>query len=51
MTAHAPLPAEVSAPACTHKSKLPYKCLSLRELLIHRISDLADASIELFEHG
>lgn len=43
------LPKEVRAAACTLKSKLVYKALSLRELLIHRVSDLTDACIVLFE--
>ena len=39
------LPRELYAGSFTLKSKIPYKAASLREVLIHRVSDLADAAI------
>ena len=45
------LPRELYARSFTLKSKLPYKASSFRELLIHRLSDLADVAIELYESG
>lgn len=45
------LPKELYAGSFTLKSKLPYKACSFREVLIHRVSDLADVSIELFTLG
>jgi hypothetical protein len=43
------LPMELCAGSFTSKSKLPFKAASFREVLIHRLSDLADISIELYE--
>jgi len=45
----ASLPKEVYAGSLTLNSKLPFKAISFRELLIHRLSDLADVSIQLCE--
>lgn len=45
------LPKELYAGSFTLNSKLPYKACSFREVLIHRVSDLADASIELLVTG
>lgn len=45
------LPKELYAKSFTLNSKLPYKACSFREVLIHRVSDLADASIELLVAG
>lgn len=45
------LPKELYAGSFTLHSKLPYKACSFREVLIHRVSDLADASIELLVVG
>lgn len=45
------LPKELYAGSFTLNSKLPYKACSFREVLIHRVSDLADASIELLVAG
>jgi hypothetical protein len=42
------LPKELYAGAYTLHSKLPFKADSLREVLIHRVSDLADVALELF---
>ncbi len=35
--------------ALTLESKLPFKALSIRELLLHRVSSLATAAVDLFE--
>lgn len=43
------LPDKIVAGALSHISKLPYKALSLRETLIHRIADLSDAAISLYK--
>jgi hypothetical protein len=43
------LPKELHANAFTLKSKLPYKATSLREVLMHRFTDIANVSIDLFE--
>src|SRR5215475_4101125 len=43
------LPKALYAGSFTLKSKLPYKATSFRELLIHRVSDIADVAIELYE--
>jgi hypothetical protein len=43
------LPEKIQIAALPLNSKLPFKALSLRELLIHRVSDLADTAVELFE--
>lgn len=45
----ASLPDVIPAAGLTHKSKLPFKALSIRELLIHRGSELASAAVENFE--
>ncbi len=44
------LPNELYAGSFTFRSKLPYKATSFREVLIHRISDIADAAIDLYEN-
>jgi hypothetical protein len=43
------LPGNVAAASLTRKSKLPYKAVSLREILIHRVSALSTAAVEMFE--
>lgn len=43
------LPDRIQIAALTLKSKLPFKALSIRELLIHRVSPLATAAVDLFE--
>lgn len=43
------LPKELYAGSFTLKSKLPYKATSFREVLIHRISDIADVAVDLYE--
>jgi len=43
------LPERVQIAALTLKSKIPFKALSTRELLIHRVSPLASAAIDLLE--
>jgi hypothetical protein len=45
------LPEHIQAAALTLKSKLPFKALSVRELLIHRVSPLATAAVEHFERN
>lgn len=45
----ASLPAEVREGSLTLNSKLPFKAISFRELLIHRLSELVDVSIQLCE--
>jgi hypothetical protein len=40
---------ELPANAFTLRSKLPFKAASLREVLIHRVSDLSDVALELFK--
>ena len=47
----ASLPDLIPAAGLTLKSKLPFKALSIRELLIHRVSELASAAVENFEKG
>lgn len=47
----ASLPNLIPAAGLTLKSKLPFKALSIRELLIHRVSELASAAVENFESG
>lgn len=43
------LPAKIEIAALSLNSKIPFKALSLRELLIHRVSELATPAVELFE--
>lgn len=43
------LPKDLHAGSFTLKSKIPYKASSFREVLIHRLSDLADVAVELYE--
>ena len=43
------LPERVDAAAFTLNSKLPFKALSLREVLIHRISELAECAMDQYE--
>lgn len=45
------LPVKIEIAALPLNSKLPFKALSLRELLIHRVSDLASPAVDLFEQG
>ncbi len=45
----ASLPHNVEAVALTWKSKVPFKALSLREVLIHRIAELSMVAVDLFE--
>jgi len=47
----ASLPDIIPAAGLTLKSKLPFKALMIRELLIHRVSELASAAVENFEKG
>lgn len=44
------LPEKIEIAALSLNSKLPFKALSLRELLIHRVANLATPAVELFEH-
>ncbi len=44
------LPKELYAGSFALRSKLPYKATSFREVLIHRISDIADVAIDLYEN-
>ena len=43
------LPDRIQIASLTLNSKIPFKALSLRELLIHRVSPLATAAVDLFE--
>ena len=43
------LPKEIEAASLSLSSKLPFKAVSLREVLIHRIAELSEVAIELFE--
>jgi hypothetical protein len=43
------LPDNIQAASLTVKSKLPFKALSLRELLIHRMAALCIPTVQLFE--
>src|SRR5713226_5901821 len=43
------LPKQIQAAALTWKSKIPFKALTVRESLFHRVSALASAAVELFE--
>jgi hypothetical protein len=45
------LPERIQISALTLKSNIPFKVLSLRELLIHRVSDIAVPAIDLIERG
>jgi len=40
---------KIPAAGLTPRSKLPFKTLSIRELLIHRVSELASSAVENFE--
>lgn len=42
------LPERIQAAATSQNSMLPYKALAVRELLLHRVSALATAAVELF---
>jgi len=42
------LPDRIQIAALTLKSKLPFKAVSIRELLIHRMAALASAAVDLF---
>lgn len=46
---NASLPDQIQIAALTLKSKLPFKALSIRELLIHRMAALASAAVDLFK--
>ena len=43
------LPTRVEAKALTKRSKLPFKALIIRELLLHRTVAVATATVDLFE--
>jgi len=43
------LPKKIEAASLSHYSKLPFKAFSLREALIHRIAELSEVAVELFE--
>ena len=43
------LPTEIPATGLTLKSKLPFKAVSFRELLIHRMSELSLVAVDLYE--
>lgn len=45
----ASLPERIQAAALTLKSKLPFKALSIRELLLHRMAALSSAAVDLFK--
>jgi hypothetical protein len=45
------LPTKIEASSLTSRSKLPFKALSVRETLIHRVSGLASPAISMFEGG
>src|SRR5258708_19400924 len=47
----ASLPDRIQISALTFKSKFPFKALAIRELLIHRVSELASSAVENFEIG
>jgi hypothetical protein len=48
-TISASLPDRIQIASLTLNSKIPFKSLSIRELLIHRVASLATATIDLFE--
>lgn len=43
------LPKDLYLGSFTLKSKLPFKATSFKEVLIHRLSDLADIALDLYE--
>ena len=43
------LPKKIVAASLSYYSKLPFKAFSLREALIHRIAELSEVAVELFE--
>src|SRR5262249_24482563 len=43
------LPERIQAAALTWKSRIPFKALTVRESLVHRVFALASAAVELFE--
>ncbi len=45
----ASLPLTVVAADLTWKSKIPFKAVSLREVLIHRVSELSMVAVDLYE--
>ena len=40
---------KIEAASLSHNSKLPFKALSLKELLIYRIADLSEVTLQLYE--
>lgn len=47
----ASLPDRIQIGGLTLKSKLPFKALSIRELLMHRVSELASSAVDDYERG
>jgi hypothetical protein len=45
------LPEKIEAASFTLNSKLPFKAVSVRETLLHRVSDLASPAVFLFKEG
>lgn len=45
------LPDRIQIASLTLNSKLPFKALAIRELLIHRVAELATSAVEDFERG
>lgn len=45
------LPAKIYPEMVSIKAKIPFKVLTLRELLIHRVGDLGDAACELYANS
>jgi hypothetical protein len=45
------LPKELHAASFTLNSKFPFKATSFREFLIHRMSDIADVTVDLYENN
>jgi hypothetical protein len=43
------LPDKIFVASLSHTSKLPFKALSLREVLIHRVAELSETAVNLFE--
>lgn len=45
------LPSRVDPASLTWESKIPWKAMSLREALLHRITELGESAIELYQKG
>ena len=47
----ASLPQRLDPATISLTAKLPFRAMSLREALIHRVADLSEAAVRLYESG